>query len=65
MSALADFSEHPEEEARPLLEEVADAAGPGRLIARWVPDPRGGDGLICAWTREPEAGAGDKGTDGT
>jgi hypothetical protein len=68
MSALADFSDQPEEDAHPLLEQVAAVPGPGRLTAQWVPDP-GGHGLICAWTREPEVEAveavepGEKGTD--
>jgi hypothetical protein len=62
MSALADFSDQPEEDARPLLEQVAAPSGPGRLTARWVPDPDG-HGLICAWTREPEVAPGEKGTD--
>ena len=33
----------------PRREDARPPRRPGRLIARWIPDPRGERGLICTW----------------
>jgi hypothetical protein len=45
----------PVRSAPPLCHEVRPQRRPGRLEARWVPDPSGEPGLICIW--EPRTGA--------
>ena len=37
--------------AHPLHEDVRPKQRPGRLAARWVPDPRAEQALICIWVR--------------